>query len=345
MKKKLVALSLAVVMCFGLTACGGGSSSETSAPADTTEAAETEEQTAEAAETEAVKDTDEDAAKSSSGSYTIAVSLNDTDEYRTSWLDNFTEAAEAKGHKVISANASSDASKQISDVESLIAQQPDIIVLHAFSQDGAVPAVEAIDAAGIPCVLFDFPVDSDLYTTFVTDEQALNGEIQANYVNDWLAEDSSRVANVGYIVGSYSMQAAMPRRDKFYEVLGITEAMAEQEGGWSADDAMKITEDWLQAYPDMNVFACMNDDMAIGVIQALSAAGKDMDEVLVLGIDGTDAAKEYLRTGELDCTAARDVKVETGFTLETCEKILAGESVEKNLQPEAIYAMTSENVD
>lgn len=276
-------------------------------------------------------------------SYTIAVSLNDADEYRTSWLDTFTAAAEAKGHKVISTNAASDASKQIADVENLIAKQPDIVVLHMYSDEGGVPALEALEAAGIPAVLFDFPVASDKYVTFITDQQALNGEIQALYVLDWLAQDSTRVANVGYIVGMYSMEAAMPRRDRFMEVLGVTEMMAEKEGGWSADTAMAITEDWLQAYPDMNVFCCMNDDMAIGCIQALTAAGKNMDDVLVLGIDGTDAAIPYLQSGEMDCTAARDVTLETTFTLETCEKILAGETVEKNLEPRGISALTKES--
>lgn len=277
-----------------------------------------------------------------SKSLTIAVSLNDADEYRTSWLNSFTEQAEAKGHKVISTNAGSDASKQIADVENIIVQNPDIVVLHSHSEDGGVPALEALSAANIPAVLFDFPVASELYTTFITDEQALNGEIQANYVNEWLAQDETRVANVGYIVGMYSMEAAMPRRDRFYEVLGITEAMAEKEGNWSANEAMSITEDWLQAYPAMNVFACMSDDMAIGCIQALTAAGVNMDDVLVLGIDGTDAAMPYLASGELDCTAARDVTLETAFTLETCEKIAAGETVEKNLQPRGISPLTKE---
>lgn len=277
--------------------------------------------------------------------YKIAVSLNDADEYRTSWLNNFTAIAEAKGYTVISTNAASDASKQISDVETLLIQQPDIIVIHAYSADGIVPALESVESAGIPCVLIDFPVNSDTYTTLIADGQALNGVIQGNYVNEWLKADETRVANVGYIVGMYSMEAAMDRMYAFYETIGITEALAEQEGGWSADSAMKIAEDWIQAYPEMNVFACMNDDMAIGVIQALTAAGRDMDEVLVLGVDGTDAGKAYLRTGELDCTAARDVTIETACALETCEKILAGETVEKAIEPMAITAMTGENVD
>lgn len=277
--------------------------------------------------------------------YTIAVSLNDADEFRTSWLNAFTAVAEAKGHTVISTNAGSDAAKQIADIESLMVQKPDLVVIHAYSADGIVPALDTLDQAGIPVVLYDFPVNSDKYAARIADGQDLNGIIQAQYVKQWLAEDPSRVANVGYIVGMYAVEAVMPRRDGFYQELGITEPMAEQEGGWTADNAMKIAEDWLQAYPEMNVFCCMSDDMAIGVIQALTAAGKNMDDVLVLGIDGTDAAKEYLRSGELDCTAAVNLDTCVQVTLDTCEKILAGEEVAKEIEPMGISAMTKENID
>ena len=273
----------------------------------------------------------------------IAVSLNDADEYRTQWLDTFTAFCDEKGYEVISSNAASDASKQISDVESLLLQQPDILVLHAYSADGAAPALDAIEAAGIPCVLFDFDVTAENYTTQVADKQYTYGEVQGQYIKEWLAADPTRELHLGYIVGMYAMEGAMPRRDGVYDALGIEAAEAEAEGNWNANDAMTITEDWLQAYPDMNVFACMNDDMAIGAIQALVAAGKDMDDVLVLGVDGTDAAKLYLESGELDATAARDVSIETAFTLEICEKILAGETVEKQVEPKGISMLTKED--
>lgn len=283
------------------------------------------------------------AAVAESESYTIAVSLNDADEYRTQWLNEFTALCDAKGYEVISASAGSDASKQISDVESLLLQNPDIVVMHAYSADGAGPALDAIEAAGVPCVLFDFDVNADNYTTQIVDDQATCGEMQAQYIQQWLEEDPSRELHLGYVVGMYSMEGAMPRRDGLYAALGIESAEAEAEGNWTANEAMAITEDWLQAYPDMNVFACMSDEMAVGVIQALVSAGKNMDEVLVLGIDGSDVGLEYLATGELDATAARDVSIETQFTLDTCERILAGETVEKTLRPNAITLLTKED--
>ena len=273
----------------------------------------------------------------------IGVALNDADEFRTAWLDKFTTIAEANGHTVVSTNAGSDASKQISDIESLIMQQCDLVVVHAYSADGIVPALEALDAEGIPAVLADFEVNSDLYETLILDEQGYYGELQAEYVKNWLAEDPTRVANVGYIVGMYSMEVAMPRMHKFYEGLGSEKAIAEAEASWSADQAMKITEDWIQAHPEINVFACMSDDLAIGCIQALTAAGYNMDDVIVMGIDGTDAAKGYLATGELDMTCANNTDLFVAKTLEIAEKILAGETVEKRIAPQAISMLLKED--
>lgn len=277
-------------------------------------------------------------------SYTFAVSLNNTDQYRTTWLEKFKALAEGQGHTVFETNANNDASKQVSDVEALIENNPDVIIIHPLNSEGIVPAIEACDSAGIPVVTIDQPSASDLITTHIMDSQGENGVIQAQYVQAWLDQDSSRKANIGYIVGDYSMEAAMPRRDDFFSTLGMEKGMAEADAGWSADTAMGITEDWLQAYPDMNVFACMSDEIAIGCIQALKAANVDMEEVLVLGVDGSDQAMEYLESGDLDATAARNVDIEVEFALESAEKIAAGETVEKEQAPHAIYALTKDDV-
>jgi ribose transport system substrate-binding protein len=82
--------------------------------------------------------------------------MNMMDEFRTNWLNLFTAAAEAKGWNVVSTNAASDASKLIADVESLIAQSPDVIVITAVDAAAALPAAEAVKAAGIPSLWLIF---------------------------------------------------------------------------------------------------------------------------------------------------------------------------------------------
>jgi inositol transport system substrate-binding protein len=107
---------------------------------------------------------------------------------------------------------------------------------------------------------------------------------------------------------------------------------------------MSLAEDWLQTYPQINVYACMNDDMAIGVIQALKGANKNMDNILVLGVDGTAAGLQYLKTGELNFTVAQDVNVATKVTFDTMVKILNGEKVDKLVIPHSFKGMTQASV-
>lgn len=336
--KRLIVVVLSCVLALGvLTACGGNSASLPS------------ESSPESAESESPQNTNQTAddvnANQTTNEMKIGVSMNSADEFRSSWLNAFEEQAEAKGYEVVSTNADSSADKQISDIESLIQQDIDVAVVHAYSEDGIVPALDALKEASLPVILVDFQVASDDYVTLVSDDQSQNGVIQGGYVNKWLAEDSSRVANVGYFVGLYSMEGAMPRMTGFFDTCTAANKLAEGEGSWTADGAMSLTEDWLQAYPDMNVFVAMSDEMALGCVQALKAAGKDMDEVLILGIDGSKEGIASVKAGELDCTAARDVNKEAGVALECCEKTFAGETLEKQTYPNAITALTIDNVE
>lgn len=277
---------------------------------------------------------------------TLGISMNSMDQYRTTWLEKFKALASEKGYTVYDTNADNDASKQISDVESLVLKTPDVLIVTPVDSEGIVPAIDVATAANIPVIVIDNAANTEV-TTWISDTQGLNGQIQADYLKAWLDEDESRVANVGYLVGMYSMEAAMPRMYDFQAAFEGDDRftwIAEADANWSADNAMKITEDWIQAHPDMNVFACMSDEIAIGCIQALKAAGKNMDEVIVMGVDGSDAAMEYLLSGDLDCTAARDVDKEVACAMEMAEKIAAGETVEAETHPMAIYALTKDDV-
>ncbi|WP_303899331.1 sugar ABC transporter substrate-binding protein [Anaerotruncus colihominis] len=334
--KKLISTVLATLMLTGALAGCGGSSGQSSAaaPANSTPANSTTAAGSEAAG-EPLK---------------IGVSMNSADEFRTSLYNAIAANAQSKGYEVIQTNADFDPSKQLSDVESLIQKQPDVIVIFAVDGEAAVAAVEAVKAAGIGCVAVDFHINTDAYDVLIADNQSLHGELQAQYVLDWLNEDESRVANVGYLIGAY-MESALERHDGFVnacnnEINSRVNLLSEQCGNWMADDAMAITEDWIQKFPEMNVFVSMNDDMAIGCIQALKAAGRNMDEVLVLGIDGTVNGLEAVRAGELDGTTVVSVEGTAEVVISTCEKIAAGEQFNgSTYEPGMIELVTKANID
>ena len=331
--KKLLSTVLAAMLCMGAFAGCGGDAGGTSSVEEVTSSGEA-------------------AATSSSEepSLTIGVSMNSADEFRTSLYNAIEAEANEKGYEVIQTNADFDPSKQLSDVESLIQKQPDVIVIFAVDGEAAVAAVDAVKAAGIGCVAVDFHINTDAYDVLIADNQTLHGELQAQYVLDWLAEDESRVANVGYLIGAY-MESALERHDGFVnacnsEINDRVTLLSEQCGNWMADDAMAITEDWIQKFPEMNVFVSMNDDMAIGCIQALKAAGRSMDDVLVLGIDGTVNGIAAVREGDLDATTVVDVDGTADAVITTCEQVAAGEQFNgSTIEPGMIQLVTKDNVD
>lgn len=336
--KKMISLILILLFCLmAATACSSGGSNAPTAPAEASAVAP------------ATTTLSETAAAEPHKQYTIAVSMYSSDEFRTQTTNSLKTVAEARGYKFISASADADPSKQISDIEAMIQQKPDLIAIYAVDAEAAVAAVEAVKAAGIKCVAVDYAINTKSYDAYIADDQQLHGQIQGQYVLDWLNKDTSRVANVGYIIGSYA-ETAMDRHDGFVEtcnhdVNNRVNLLSEQCGNWNADDAMAITEDWMQKYPEMNVFVCMNDDMAIGCIQALKAAGRNMEDVLVLGIDGTEVGLKAVRAGELDATTLVDNDEFAVAVMDVCDRVLAGETFTKTVKPGIIRAVTIDNVD
>lgn len=329
MKKKLVALMLSAVMAVSVLAgCGGsnaGGTTDQAAATDTAEAAEDG-----TGETKTIK---------------IGYSqANAGDAFRSSWLKSFSAKTDAKGYTLVTTDASDDISKQISDVENLILQGCDVICVNGLDTEAIIPALEAVKAAGIPCVMVDTDVaDENLFDCSISENALTVGRIQGEYIKNWIEERNVDL-KLGYIVGMYAMTTTYGRRDGVYEVLGIDKATVENEGMWKANDAMSLAEDWLQAYPDLNVIACMNDDMAIGVIQAYNAAGVNMDDVLIIGIDGLEAGAGYIKEGTLDATVGRDLDKETSMYLDVCEKLAAGEQVEKKIDPDSSFILDASNV-
>lgn len=343
MTKWLCAMTVSGALTIGLLGC---SSADTAGKGNEPEEAVAETKTS---EPEGTSGTEEPAEGEITGLKIGVAMPNAGDEYRSTWGKYFTEHAKAAGAEVIITDASDDVSKQISDCESLIAQQCDVIIVNPLDTTGIVPALEQIKAADIKCIMLDFyPSEeySDLYDAFIGFSAEDIGAIQGEAIKNWL-EEKDKDLSLGYVVGMYSIVSEMGRRDGVYEVLGVEEPTVEAEANWKAEEAMALAEDWMQAHPDINVYACMSDQMAIGVIQALTAANVDMEEVFVAGIDGLSPGIEYVKKGTLDVTISHDLKADTKSCLTLCEQLMKGEEVEKmNFLPkETLIVLTPENVN
>lgn len=278
---------------------------------------------------------------------TIGICQSDaTAANRVAFDDAFEALAKEKGYEVIITNASLDDNKQISDMESLITQEVDVIILIPHDINAMQETIKQASEAGIKVILHDADVSDDYKQyrdTFIVVSNYDLGVLQGNYVKDWLEADSSRELKLAYLVGLYALDDYMNREWGALDALGIDKPLVEDEAEYQASPAVTLVEDWLQVY-DFNVIMAQNDDMAIGAIQALKSAGAEPGDYLILGMDGLESAASYIKEGWLTATVKSDYPAEAALSMEVCEKLIAGEEVDEYITPQTAFIMDINNV-
>ncbi len=259
------------------------------------------------------------------------------------------EMAEELGWKTQITNADQDPSKLISDVESLCQMKPDVIVCRGISDNSMPQIVDICKAADVPLILQSLTAEGreDDFLTFATDPNEAAGEMIGGYLQEWIEANPDIEANVGYVVGDYSLETALPRWTSCEEVAVGANTLVDAEGNWVASDAMNVTEDWIQKYPQMNVIVSCSDEMTVGVIQALQAAGKRPDDYLILSYDALEVMHPYIEEGWCDASAGLDLQKQAEVIIELCQKVQNGEedTIEKYTPFNSLYLMTTENAE
>ena len=333
--KKVASLILALVISLGFTACGGTADSNTAPAASKSEGSISS--TTDTMQSETPKN-------ESTKSITVGVAMNAADEMRVNWLASLEAKVKDAGYTIISTNANGNANQQLADIDSLILKKPDVIIVTPTNTDVAAPGIEAIHNAGIPSIIIDFAAGTDVYDCWFGGQMVTSGTVCGEYLQSLLNADSTKKLNIGIIVGSFSMQTTQPRIDRLLEACPDLNIIATAEASFDASKAMSVTEDWLQAYPEMNAIYAFNDAMALGAIQALNSAGVDMDAFCVVGTDYLEASDEYLLSGQMAATCARDVDAETAEVLSLATKLANGESVEQNITPPQLMLVTKDTL-
>lgn len=337
--KRFLALLLAMFMVLALVACNGDQTPSTSTPKDTKS-----NETTPATETKGEEKGNSD--------LLIGVSLNALDEYQTEVYGYLEEAANEAGVKLLMTNAESKVDKQLSDIESLIANDCDAILIRATDSAGVVSGFEACAEAGIPTI--DSAFGSDYEDTLkILSNQVSLCNLQADYCLDWLEQHPDETLKCGYLWGEQGVSACQDRYDGWHDKLmenanGRAEVLAEKVCHFSATETMATVEDWVQAYPEMNCIVAMSDEMALAASNVLQAAGIGLDKCIVVGIDGSPAAQEALRAGTLSATVYISRRAEAALTFEYALRVakgedLRGQTVDAGNGTSAL--MTADNLD
>ena len=233
-------------------------------------------------------------------------------ESNNPWRIAQTESMKAEaaklGHQLVYTDAAGSAAKQVADVNSMIAQGVDAIFLAPREEKPLIPAVMAAKRAGIPVILLDRNVDQSLakagrdYVTFIGSDFVEEGRRAA----EALTKAMNGNAKIIQLEGTTGSSPANDRRKGFEDAIKAHTGMkivASQSGDFARDKGRQVAETLLQAHPDATAIYAHNDEMAIGAISALEAAGKKPGkDVMIVSIDGTRDALQAIIDGKMLAT-------------------------------------------
>lgn len=249
-------------------------------------------------------------------------------------------------------DANDDIGKQIDQVKNFVASGVDAIIVNIV--DTSAGAAISAAAGDTPLVYVNREPDNvnDLPPTqaFVASNEIESGTLEAFQICRNLRAAGKAGGARGYLMnGQLSNQAAVQRSKDVHDIIGIDmcnfmSLIDEQTANWSRDEAQSLMTNWLSAGEPFDFVIANNDEMAIGAIQAMKAAGIDMADVEVGGVDATQDALVAMQAGELDVTVFQDANGQGAGSVDTALKLARGEKVDQKVYI-PFKLVTPDNVD
>jgi ribose transport system substrate-binding protein len=210
------------------------------------------------------------------------------------------EAAKLGITKLRVTNAQSQFSKQISDVQQLIAQGARLLVIAPLNSDGWEPVLKQAAEKKIPIITIDRKINATPcadYLTFIGSDFYEQGKRAA----DQMVKALGGKGKVAILLGAPGNNVTTDRtkgfKDRITEQAPGIEISFEQTGEFTREKGQQVTEQLIQARPDISGIYAENDEMALGAVTALKGAGKGPGDVTIVSIDGTRAAVQGIVDG------------------------------------------------
>ncbi|WP_245267257.1 MULTISPECIES: sugar ABC transporter substrate-binding protein [unclassified Agrobacterium] len=267
--------------------------------------------------------------------------MADTDVFVMARKNAFIEAAKSDPAVMVNfSDANNDVSKQLDQIDNFIAQKVNAIVVVPVDYQGIVPGVEKANEAGIPVIALGIQSAGGKYT-FVGSKNIDAGRLQGEYMKANLPKD----AKILYLEGTPGLSHTQERKKGFEDALGRSDVttLASLSGNYDRAEGMKVTEDWIQSFPNFDAIVAANDQMALGALEALQGANR-LKGVLISGVDGTADARNAIKAGTMSQTIFQDAAGQAKAAFEVVEGLKKGEQAPaEKLVPFA--SITKENVD
>jgi galactofuranose transport system substrate-binding protein len=268
----------------------------------------------------------------SGGRMRVGFSQTETDgPWRIAETKSMQDEAAKRGYELVFTNARGDTATQVSNLEDLVAQRVDAIFLAPRESKGYEGPLQAAKDAGIPVFLIDRelegPKAGDDYVTFI----GSNFIEEGHRAGEWLAKQTNGKAGIIELLGTAGSSVANDRHQGFADAIKAypdMKILAAQDGNFTRAQGQNVMQNLIQAHGKaITVVYAHNDEMALGAIQALKAAGMNPGkDVLVLSVDGQKSALEAIVNGEMNATVECNPRFGP-VAFDTLEKFKRGEKI------------------
>lgn len=235
--------------------------------------------------------------------------------------DGIEKEAKKQGVKVKFADAQDDAAKQANDIDDLIQQKVDYLIVNPTDSDAISGSIQIANDEAIPVITLDRDVAKGDVASFIASDNIKGGEMGGKLIVDELGKD----AKVAELEGVPGASATRERGKGFHNVADQSlDVVSKQSAKFNRTEGLNVTQNIIQAHPEIQAIFAQNDEMALGAVEAIG--NKD---IKVVGFDGNEDAIKSVEKGKLFATVAQQPNLMGEESVKTIMDLYNGKKVEK----------------
>ncbi|MCG2716544.1 MAG: substrate-binding domain-containing protein [Candidatus Marinimicrobia bacterium] len=241
-----------------------------------------------------------------------------------------------------------DAEKQLQIMENLIQRKVAAICITPSGSKEIVPGIVKANRAGIPVLVVDTRIDEQTLKesggyigTFIGSDNVEGGRIAAEYIVGKL-NHHGKIAVLEGIPGHETGDARLKGFREIIDAAPEVEIIASQTANWERDQGFNVFQNMLQSNPDIEALFACNDMMALGAVEAIAAAGKT-GQIIVVGFDAVSDGRIAIQGGRMAGSVAQH-PYEMGFVaIEKAMEVINGKVIPGDI-PVTIELITREKL-
>lgn len=235
--------------------------------------------------------------------------------------DGIEDEAKKQGVKVKFADAQDDAAKQSNDIDDLIQQNVDYLIVNPTDSDAISDSIQIANDQNIPVITLDREVAKGEVASFIASDNVKGGEMGGQLIVEQFGKNT-KVAELEGIPGA---SATRERGKGFHNVADKSlDVVSKQSAKFNRTEGLNVTQNIIQAHPDIKAIFAQNDEMALGAVEAVG--NKD---IKVIGFDGNEDAIKSVENNKLYATVAQQPHLMGEESIKTVMNLFDGKKVEQ----------------